>query len=176
PLRALVAALAFRLFGTDPAVGHLVVLPFTVLALVATYALGATLFGRHAGACAAALLATTPLFMSIGNMLLPEVPLTALAALSLFCFARGRLVGAALCGVAAVWMKETGIFAAGAIGLGVLFDAWRRRSFAEASTWSRIGFATVPLLALLAFFAWQHAHAGYYVFPHHQNLFADRPL
>src|SRR5690606_20481088 len=66
--------------------------------------------------------------------------------------------------------------AAGAIGLGVLFDAWRRRAFAEAPTWSRIGLATVPLLAMLAFFAWQHAHAGYYVFPHHQNLFADRPL
>ena len=176
PLLYLIAAAAFRLFGTDPAVGHLVVLPFTVLALVATYLLGATLFGRHAGACAAALLATTPLFMSIGNMLLPEVPLTALAALSLFCFARGRLVAAALCGVAAVWMKETGIFAAGAIGLGVLFDAWRRRTFVEAPTWSRIGLATVPLLAMLAFFAWQRAHAGYYVFPHHQNLFADRPL
>ena len=73
-------------------------------------------------------------------------------------------------------MKETGIFAAGAIGLGVLFDAWRRRTFVEAPTWSRIGLATVPLLAMLAFFAWQRAHAGYYVFPHHQNLFADRPL
>lgn len=174
PLLYFLAAVAFRFFGTDPTVGHLVVLPFTVLALVATYLLGAALFGRRVGASAAVLLGATPLFMSIGNMLLPEVPLTALAALSLFAFARGRLVLAVLAGVAAVWMKETGIFAAGAVGIGVLFDAWRRRALRES--WHRIALATVPLFALLAFFVWQRVHAGYYIFPHHQDLFADRPL
>lgn len=176
PLLYLIAAIAFRFFGTDPVVGHLVVLPFTVLAIAATYLLGATLFGRAAGASAAALLATTPLVMSIGNMLLPEMPLTALAALSLFAFARGRLGLAVVCGIAAVWIKETGIFAAAAIGAGVLVDAWRARSFRDGATWARIALATLPLAALAAFFAWQKAHAGYYVFPHHQNLFADRPL
>lgn len=176
PLLYLIAAIAFRLFGSDPTVGHLTVLPFLVLALAGTYLLGATLFGRAAGACAALLLGATPLAMSIGNMLLPEMPLTALAVLSLLAFARGRLGLAVVCGVAAVWMKETGIFAAGAIGAGVLVDAWRRRALGDAATWWRAGLASVPLLALLAFFAWQKAYAGYFVFPHHQSLFADRPL
>lgn len=176
PLLYLLAAVAFRAFGTSPVVGHLVVLPFTVLTLAGTYLFGRALFGRAAGGSAALLLGTTPLAMSIGNMLLPEMPLTALAVLSLLAFARGRIALAALCGVAAVWIKETGIFAAGAIGVGVLFDAWRRRSLGDAGTWWRAGLAALPLVALLAFFAWQKADAGYYVFPHHQRLFEDRPL
>lgn len=176
PLLYLIAAIAFRLFGAEPAVGHLVVLPFTVIALAGTYLLGAALWSRAAGASAALLLAATPLAMSIGNMLLPEMPLTALAVLSLLAFARGRLGLAVLCGVLAVWIKETGIFAAAAVGVGVLADAHRRRTLRDAATWWRAGLAALPLVALLAFFAWQKTHAGYYVFPHHQSLFADRPL
>ncbi len=176
PLFYLLAAVAFRLFGAGPVVGHLVVLPFTVLALAGTYLLGASLFGRAAGASAAAILATTPLAMSIGNMMLPEMPLTALAVLSLLAFARGRLGIAAALGVIAVWTKETGIFAAAAIGVGVLVDAWRRRALRDGSTWARAALAAVPLAALIGFFVWQKAYAGYYIFPHHQNLFSERPF
>lgn len=174
PLLYLIAAVAFQLFGTSPTVGHLTVLPFTALALAGTFLLGATLFGRATGLAAALLLGTTPLFLSIGNMLLPEIPLTALTVLALLFFARGRLGWAVLCGVLMVWIKETGIFSAAAIGVGVLYDA--RGSLRAAATHKRIALATVPLFALLAFFAWQKLHAGYFVFPHHQNLFADRPL
>ncbi|MCA9605359.1 MAG: glycosyltransferase family 39 protein, partial [Myxococcales bacterium] len=78
PLLYLLAGLAFRAFGATPTVGHLLVLPFTVVALAGTYLLGAGLFDRRAGAAAALLLGVTPLFMSMGNMLLPEMPLTAL--------------------------------------------------------------------------------------------------
>jgi 4-amino-4-deoxy-L-arabinose transferase-like glycosyltransferase len=172
PLLYLIAAIAFRAFGTDPTVGHALVLPFTALAIASTYLLGASIFDRIAGFAAAALLAATPLFMSIGNMLLPEMPLTALSALALLFFARGKLGLAVLCGVAMVWIKETGIFTAGAIGLALLYESRRTRSW----SWRAVGLALVPLLALLVFFAWQRASAGYFVFPHHQNLFADRPL
>ena len=172
PLFYLIVAIAFRAFGSAPAVGHLVVLPFTVIALAGTYLLGAALFDRRAGLAAALLLGATPLFLSIGNMVLPEMPLVALTVVALLAFARGRLCVAVACGVAMVWMKETGIFSAAAIGVGVLVDAWQRRE----RPWRRVALATVPLFALLAFFGWQRATAGYFVFPHHQNLFADRPL
>ena len=36
--------------------------------------------------------------------------------------------------------------------------------------------ASMPALALVLFFVWQRLSAGYFVFPHHQNLFWDRPL
>lgn len=166
PLFYLLAALAFRIFGADPGIGHLVVLPFTVLAIAATYLLGVAMFDRLSGFAAAAVLATTPLFLSIGNMMLPEVPLTALTALALFFLARGKILPAVLLGVALVWIKETGIFSAGAIGIGVLATRAPKK----------IALATIPLFALLAFFAWQRATAGYFVFPHHQGLFADRPF
>ncbi len=67
-----VAGAAFRAFGPGPTTGRLVVLPFTIVALAFTFLLGAALFGRRAGMGAALLLATTPLFMAIGNVLLPE--------------------------------------------------------------------------------------------------------
>lgn len=177
PLFYLLVAVAFRLFGHAPEVGHLAVLPFTVVALAGTYLLGAATFDRRVGLAAALLLGTTPLFLSIGNMVLPEMPLVALTVLALLAFARGRLGLAVLCGVAMVWIKETGIFSAAAIGVGVLYDVVlsdRRRR--EERPWSRIALATAPLVALLAFFGWQKLTAGYFVFPHHQNLFADRPL
>ncbi|MBX3274241.1 MAG: glycosyltransferase family 39 protein [Sandaracinaceae bacterium] len=174
PLLYLLAGIAFALFGPSPAVGHLVVLPFTVLALAGTYLLGARLFGREAGAAAALLLGTTPLFLSIGNMLLPELPLTALAVLSFLALAHGRVATAAMLGVAAVLIKETGIFAAAGVGAAILFDAIEQKRLRASA--GRIALATLPLGALGAFFVWQKAHAGYFVFPHHANLLADRPI
>lgn len=176
PLLYLLAAVAFSIFGTAPVVGHLVVLPFTVVALAGTYLLGATLFGRLAGALAALLLATTPLFMSIGNMLLPEMPLTALAVLSLLAYARGRLGVSVALSCVAVWVKETGIFAPAAIGVAVLYDAWRNGTLRTKATLGRAALTALPLAALAAFFVWQKIYAGYYVFPHHQDLFVERPL
>lgn len=172
----LLAGSAFMFFGPAPATGHLVVLPFTLLALVTTYLLGARLFSRAAGAAAAVLLATTPMFMSIGNMLLPEIPLTALSVLALLLFLRGRLAGVALCGAALVLIKETGVFTVLAIGAAVLWDAWRRRSLGRRETWLRLGLTLAPLGVLAAFFVWQKLGAGYFVFPHHQDMFTERPL
>ena len=168
-----VAGAAFRAFGPEPAVGHLVVLPFTVLALMLTYLLGARLFGRRAGFAAALLLGTTPLFMSMGNMLLPEIVLTALAVGSLYAYARRRTAWVVVLGCAAVWVKETGVFCVAAISAAELWMALRTRERARAM---RGLVLATPILALVGFFAWQKAYAGYFVFPHHANLFADRPL
>lgn len=181
PLFYLIAGVAFAAFGASPSVGHLVVLPFTVAALAGTYLLGAQLFDRRAGAAAALLLGVTPLFMSIGNMLLPEIPLTALAVGSFLALARGRIGAAVLLGGVAVLMKETGIFAAAGVGAAVLLDAMPRGTLRRGAPGSRaavvrIALATAPLLTLGLFFVWQKATAGYFVYPHHANLFSDRPF
>lgn len=168
------AGAAFRMFGPGPVVGHLVAFPFGVLALVFTYRLGGTLFGRAAGLASAALLACTPMFLTMGAFLLPEMPLTALAAAGLCFYARRQLVAAALCGVVAVWVKETGIFAALALAGAELLVAWREKELRRAV--ARISLLLTPLVALAAFFVWQKIHAGYFVFPHHANLFADRSV
>ncbi len=174
PLFYWLSAIPFALFGPSPAVAHLFVLPFTVLALAGTYWLGATLFGRGAGAAAAALLAVTPLFMSTGNMLLPEPLLVAGTVLALLALARGRLGVAVIISIALVLLKETGIFTGAAVGLAVLYDAWRRGELGTVPTARRAALATAPLLALLAFFAWQKARTGYYIFPVHEELLFSR--
>ncbi|MFH2005410.1 MAG: glycosyltransferase family 39 protein [bacterium] len=176
PLLYLLAGVAFRLFGPAPTVGHLVVLPFTALALAGTYLLGATLFGRRAGGAAALLLGCTPLFMAIGNMLLPEVPLTAVTVLALYCLARGRLIPAVALGSGAVLLKETGVFTALAITGALLWDAWRTQTLRDQRTWMRLAISLVPVAVLCGFFLWQKLLAGYFIYPHHQNLLWDRPL
>ena len=130
--------------------------------------------GRAAGFASAALLACTPMFLTMGAFLLPEMPLTALAAASLFFYARRRLFAAAVCGVLAVWVKETGIFAALALVGAEVLVAWHEGMLRSAIR--RVAILLTPLAALAAFFVWQKVHAGYFVFPHHANLFADRPF
>ena len=174
PLMYVMAATAFRAFGPEPLVGHLVVLPFAALALAATYLLGMCLWGRRTGLAAATLLGITPLFASISAMLLPEVALTALSALALLLFVRGRFVALAFCGSAMVLLKETGLFVplalAGAVGLEAL---WHRQ-LAKAMVWKRLALILVPMPVLAGFFIWQKLGAGYFIFPHHQNLFWAR--
>lgn len=167
-----IAALAFRVLGSGPAVGHALIVPFTALALAATYALGAERGGRAVGLAAAALLATSPLFLSMGAFLLPEMPLTALTVLALWMVSRGRVGAAAALGVAMVWTKETGVFPALAIAGGIFVESARAGDLRKALR--PIVISLVPLAALALFFVWQRATAGYFVFPHHQNLFSDR--
>jgi hypothetical protein len=173
------AAFAFRAWGAGPAVGHALIVPFTALALAATYVLGAERAGRTAGAGAALLLATSPLFLSMGAFLLPEMPLAALTALALVLTARGHIAAAAGVGVALVALKETGVGPPIAIAGGLLFEALRNgalRRPPRSAALLRVATALLPVLALAAFFVWQRATAGYFVFPHHQHLFTDRPF
>ncbi len=174
PLLYVVASIAFRIFGSGPAVGHALIVPFTALALTCTYLLGAERYGRLVGVSAAAMLATSPLFMSMGAFLLPEMPLTALTALALLLASRGRYGSAAVVGIALVWIKETGVGPPIAIAGGLVVEAWRAGALKQR--WRPIAISLTPVLALIAFFVWQRATAGYFVFPHHQNLFADRPF
>lgn len=174
PLLYVVAAVAFRLAGPSPVVGHLLMLPFAALGLVATYALGRERHGRPVAIAATAMLATTPLYLTMGAFLLPEMPLTALTALALWALHRRHVAAAAALGVAMVWLKETGIFTAGAIGLALLADHARGGSLRTPAARRELALATLPLVALVAFFVWQRAYAGYFVFPHHQGLLAER--
>jgi hypothetical protein len=184
PLLYLIAAVVFRVLGPGPAVGHAITVPFTALALAATYVLGAELAGaarqgRIVGAFAFAMLATSPLFMSMSAFLLPEMPLTALTVLAFVLAHRGRLGWAAFVGVLLVWTKETGVGPPIAIAGGLVVEALAkpgdRRANLRASA-RGVGISLLPVVALAAFFVWQRATAGYFVFPHHQALFTDRPF
>lgn len=174
PLFYVMAAAAFAALGASPAAGHLLVLPFTVASLAGTYLLGVRISGRRVGVAAALALGSTPLFMSIGNMMLPEIPLTAAAVLGLLAIAHGRLGWAVAFGVFGVLVKETGLAAAGAVFFIVLVDGWERGGLTSRDTLRRAAVAALPGLVLAGFFVWQKLSVGYFVYPHHAALFAER--
>ncbi|MBN8610718.1 MAG: glycosyltransferase family 39 protein [Deltaproteobacteria bacterium] len=174
PLLYVLASIAFRLFGPGPFVGHALMVPFAVLGLVATYALGLERHGRPVAIAATGMLATTPLYLTMGAFLLPEMPLTALTAAALWALHRKNVLATALLGVAMVWIKETGIFTSGAIGVALLVEQWRTGTSRERASLRDLALATLPLWALVGFFVWQRVNAGYFVFPHHQGLLAER--
>ena len=174
PLLYVLASIAFRLLGPGPFVGHALMVPFAVLGLVATYALGLERYGRPVAIAATGMLATTPLYLTMGAFLLPEMPLTALTAAALWALHRKNVLATALLGIAMVWIKETGIFTSGAIGVALLVEQWRTGTSRERASLRDLALATLPLWALVGFFVWQRVNAGYFVFPHHQGLLAER--
>lgn len=174
PLFYLLVGIVFRIAGPGPAAGHALIVPFTALALFATYMLGRLRSGRVAGLAGALLLGTSPLFLSSGAFVLPEMPLTALTALALLFAETRRYLAAAVVGVALVWIKETGICTPLAIAGGIALVALREKKPREYTRTFLI--STIPIAGLALFFLWQRATAGYFVFPHHQNLFAERPF
>lgn len=172
PLFFLLAGVAFRLCGPSATVAHALILPFTALALACTYSLARIRFRRAVAICAAVLLGTSPLFLAMGAFLLPEMPLTGLTALALLLAAHKRYAWAAVVGVALVWIKETGLCTSLAICGALAITALRERDW--RAKLQPLLISMTPILALAVFFAWQRIYAGYFVFPHHQNLFAER--
>ncbi|MFK7986359.1 MAG: ArnT family glycosyltransferase [Sandaracinaceae bacterium] len=166
-----VTAVAYALFGTAPPVGHVVVLGFATLGSALTYALGARLFGRPAGVAAAGLLVVSPLWLTMSAQMLPEVPLAALTAGSLYAFSRGRHVEAAVWGVLVVLTKETGVACPLAITGALLLYGVRRRRFDDLVRPLLI--SLVPTVALAGFFVWQRLAEGWWVLPFHAELFGQ---
>ncbi len=165
-------ALAFRALGPGPVAGHGLVLAFAALALTWTYALGARLFHRPAGLAGAALLAASPLFLTMASETLPEVPLTALTLASVYAFARGRAVESALWGCALVLLKETGVACPLAIAGALALRAGLTRDLRGHVR--EFALALAPVAVLAAFFLWQRAAEGWFVLPYHAALFHER--
>ena len=163
-----ITAGAFSLFGDAPAVGHAVVLIFSVMTLVYTYALGTLLFGRLAGLAAATLTGVAPLYLTISSMVLPEIPLTAFTMACLYEWARGRHLGAMVFGVLVVLTKETGLACACAILGATVLWSWKARQVAWRPL---LAAGLAPMVVLGAFFVWQRVAEGWWVLPFHAELF-----
>ncbi len=169
PLFFLLLASAFRLLGAGPLAGHLVAFGFAVAAVFFTYALGRQLFGRAAGALAAALLLATPLFLTMSSEALPEVALTALTAAAFHAFARGRMAWCALWGTLLVLVKETGVACPLAIAGSVAIVGLRSRACRTEGR--RLLFALLPVVPLAVFFLVQRRAEGWFVLPDFAGLY-----
>ncbi len=169
PLFYLVLAVAFRLFGTSPAVGHVLVLVFAAATLTLTFGLGRVLSGPVAGAAAMILVAVSPLFLTMSSEALPEIPCTALTMAVLYTFARGRYRQCAAWGCALVLTKELAVAAPAAVAGALLFNALHRRKFRTA--FPSIASLAIPAVPLAGFFVWQRLAEGWFITPYHASLF-----
>jgi len=90
PLIYWLTAVNFELFGTSELVARVWPALFGLLGIVVTYSLGRSMFGQWTGCAAAALLATTPFYFGLSQVLILDMPLAALmtVAFAAFWFAR----------------------------------------------------------------------------------------
>lgn len=86
PLVYWLTAVTFKLFGTSELVARLWPAMFALVGIAAAYALGRSMFGPWTGAAAAALLAATPLYFGLSQILILDMPLTGLMTLALGAF------------------------------------------------------------------------------------------
>lgn len=169
----LALALVFRVFGTSPTSGHALVFATSTATLALTYALGTFWLGRVRAIFATALLACSPLFLTMSSEALPEIPITALTIGALYAFARERFVASAVVCTVLVLCKEVGVACPLAIVGASAYVAWRsegtaRRRWVRAAAWQAI-----PLVALAVFFGWQRIAEGWFVLPYHAGLWSE---
>jgi 4-amino-4-deoxy-L-arabinose transferase-like glycosyltransferase len=118
---------AFRLLGVDEAAARLPSALAGIATIALTFDLGRMLLGWRRGLLAAVVVATSPIVLAYGRLVIFDLPLTALATAALCCLAHARLAGNAR-----RWVPLAGL----AMGLAVL-------------TKGPVGIA-VPLLVWLA--------------------------
>jgi 4-amino-4-deoxy-L-arabinose transferase-like glycosyltransferase len=86
PLIYWLTAANAALFGTSAFVLRLWPAVFACVGIVTAYALGCAMYGEWVGAVAAALLAATPLYFGLGQILILDMPLSALMGFGLAAF------------------------------------------------------------------------------------------
>ncbi len=94
PLVYWLTAANFELFGMSEFVARLWPAIFAVVGIGMTYALGCSMYGPWTGYAAAAVLASTPLYFGLSQILILDMPLTGLMTVALvafwFAYADGR--------------------------------------------------------------------------------------
>jgi len=86
PLMYWLTAVNFMLFGMSEFVVRLWPALFALLGICMTYLLARSMYGVWTGAAAAAVLATTPLYFGLGQILILDMPLSAFMAVALGAF------------------------------------------------------------------------------------------
>jgi len=170
PLYFRLEAEAYRLFGTGLGVTRGLILCFAFLALFYTWRLGERFFGQGTGVAAALLLLFSPLFFTQAGLARLAIPLTALAAMTLYYGLTARPLALALCGSALVLTKHPGVFIAAGLLAGLLLGMVRRRQWRE---WPLL---LAALLPLFVFGLWALLCRWHYGWMFHPENTADLGL
>jgi 4-amino-4-deoxy-L-arabinose transferase-like glycosyltransferase len=135
PLLIWLMTLSFQLFGISEFAARLPIAMSAIAGIVATYIFTLRAFGRRHAFLAGAILATTPLYAVMAQVITTDVLLTALVTIATFAFYLHWKEGGRWCWVAYV-----------AMGLGVM-------------TKGPVG-AAIPILTILIFLGWNRELRG----------------
>lgn len=157
PLLPVTEALAFTIFGFSHAVAQGVVSVFALICAFGCAAMVRTATSRSVAAAAALLLFATPSVLLWSRQVMMEVPTMAFLVLAAAMLLRyqsiggqRRLHGAAVLFVAAVYTKQTAIFAAPAFALALMWEDGVRVLRAKP-TWIAIVGSILGLVPLVLF-------------------------
>ena len=147
----------WKTFGYSVMVTRVAMLLVASAGLVLTYKLTGTLcegesFAPHSAVMAAGLLVVSPLYFSQSMMALLDMPAMVLMILALWLFLEERIAASALCCVALVLVKETGLVAPAVFGIWL----WKERRWREG-LWF-----TLPLAALAVWLVALHGATGHW--------------
>ncbi len=139
---------SYRFCGTSLLVTHGLILVFAFLALLYTWRLGESLFGRGSGAAASLMLLFSPLFFCQAGLVRLSIPLTALAVMTLYYGLSCRPLLLALCGAALVLTKHPGIFIVAGLLAALLLQAVGQRFGGAAPGEQRVRWRLILAAAL----------------------------
>ncbi len=174
PLVYWLTALAFRLFGTTEFVARLGPAVFALIGIGMTAIIGRAMYGAWVGLVGAAILAATPFYFGLGQILVLDMPVTAFVTLALgavwFAYTSGTgtrrrvLVWAAYAATGLAVMTKGPTFA-GVIGAAVLaFLAYRRDLSAVRWLVSPIGMLVFSAIVVPWFVLVSQRNPGFFDF------------
>jgi len=155
PVLYTLVALFFKLGGTSRSGPHLLTCVFAFLGCYFTYSLGKLLYGRHVGLASAAILFAMPLYFSQAGMVLGDIPVAALGAMTVFYYLSRCYPAFLLSGFCLVMVKETGMAIVVAVVVYQLLTDWK-----EKFKFRRALLLAMPLVPLAIFFAVQKVATG----------------
>lgn len=162
PLLMAWLAAAWTVFGFSPLVTRIAMLLCAAGTLCGFYRLGELVIGERASRWAVLLYAATPLFFAQASLAQLDLPATMFVLWALVFRFRGQRWAYALAAVGACLAKDTALVAFFALALYDFAGLVRER--AGAAEWTRrLSPHLLPVLALAAWYACNHAVTGYWI-------------
>lgn len=192
PVFPFVLAFVWRMFGDSLYVSHLFYLPFVLIAVLFTYALGKHVAqttnkkeivpSSLVGFCAALLLLFSPLFLAQVGIIYLEIPVAGFAVMAVYFFLKRQILWYMLSATLMLLMKEVSVIIILAIFTTLsiqfvwnLFDKKRNKQTRLRALGKEFLIFGLPIIVILGWFVWHKIATGWiFVLPYYQNAMTEK--
>lgn len=162
-------AIWIRCFGSSNIAVHTFPWLVSLAFLIVLYEGSRDLFGRRVATLVLLLVSTQVLFFVQSAFVFPEIMLALFAFLSLYFYAKGRLIATSAMLFMLFFAKENGLVFGAVIGIDAFISLFNVRE-RIARRLLRLLAVTLPVLLIGGFFVLQKARMGWYILPDHSSL------